>query len=233
MFESYAHSLGKDEVILAYLSQMAHLYVVRDAVVAEFVFHKIAGLSDGGQKLNRICALALLKWCTLEQGALPKEWELAETILCQLVREGRCFAFFESLPGKLREKYMLHDRVVVEYRTSPQAKVYINYLPVGYTKYVECEMEQMYEGVFAKEFIVFYEENIPYYIKEENDGAYKVTESGQIVRPSLVDGGEEGRLVLIDDMMASWQMKDEATLWKRLETYGQKEEMVKREFTLL
>ena len=35
------------------------------------------------------------------------------------------------------------------------------------------------------------------------------------MRPSLVDGGEEGRLVLIDDMMASWQMKDEATLWKR------------------
>ncbi len=233
VFESYVHNLGKDEVILAYLSQMAHLYVVRDAVVAEFVFHKIARLSNEGQKLNRVCALALLKWCALEQGALPKEWELAEDILCQLVREGRCFAFFESLPGKLRERYMLHGRVVVEYRTSPQAKVYINYLPVGYTKYVECEMEQMYEGVFAKEFIVFYEENIPYYIKEENDGAYKVTESGQIVRPGLADGGEEGRLVLIDDMMAAWQMKDEATLLKRLETYGQTEEMVKREFTLL
>lgn len=233
VFESYVHSQGKDEVILAYLSQMAHLYVVRDAVVAEFVFRKIAGLSGEGQQLNRICQLAFLKWCTLEQGAESKDWQIAEPILRQLVREGSCFGFFESLPGKLKEKYMLHDRVVVEYRATPQAKVFINYLPVGYTKYVECEMAQMYEGIFAKEFIVFYEENIPYYIKEENGGAYKVTESGQIVRPALMGNGEEGRLVMIDDMMASWQMKDETTLIKRLENYGQTEEMVKREFTLL
>ncbi len=233
VFEGYVHNLGKDDVILAYLSQMAHLYVVRDAVVSEFVFHKIGELCRREQQLNHICELAFLKWCTLESLASAEEWKLAEPVLQKLVRKGQCFAFFESLPGKLREKYMLHDRTVVEYRTEPQAKVFINYLPVGYTKYVECEMTQMYDGIFAKEFLVFYEEHIPYYIKEEMDGEYKVTQSGQIVRQCLVDSGEEGRLALIDDMMASWQMKDEATLLKRLETYGRTDEMVRREFTLL
>ena len=128
---------------------------------------------------------------------------------------------------------MFHDRAVVEYRTTPQAKVFINYLPAGYTKYVECEMKQMFEGIFAKEFILFYEENIPYYIKEEIDGEYKVTESGQIEKQCLDDGSEESRPVLIDDMMAAWQMKDEATLLKQLETYGQTDEMVNQEFTLM
>lgn len=128
---------------------------------------------------------------------------------------------------------MLHDRVVVEYRTTPQAKVYINYLPVGYTSYVEREMKQMYDGIFAKEFVIFYDENIPYYIKEEIDGEYKVMESGQIVRESLTDSGEESRPVLIDDIMAAWQMKDEAALVKLLETYGRMDVMVKEEFTLL
>lgn len=128
---------------------------------------------------------------------------------------------------------MLHDRVVVEYRTVPGAKVLINYLPVGFTNYVEQEMKQMYEGIFAKEFIVFFEENIPYYIKEEIDGEYKVTESGQIIRQSIADSAEESRPVLIDDMMAAWQVKDEVTLLKQLEAYGQIDEMVKREFTLL
>ena len=114
-----------------------------------------------------------------------------------------------------------------------RSKVYINYLPVGYTKYVECEMKQMYDGIFAKEFLVFYEENIPYYIKEELDGEYKVTESGQVVKQNIANDGEESRLVQIDDMMAAWQMKDEAALLKLLEAYGQEDELVKREFTLL
>ncbi len=233
VFESYAKNSGREIVILAYLSRMAHQYVVRDAVVEEFIFQKIAGLLESGEELNRVCRLGFLKWCAIKETATPQEWTLAEPILEGLVREECCFAFFKSLPARLQEKYMFHDRIVVEYRTTPRAKVYINYLPVGYTKYVECEMKQMYDGIFAKEFLVFYEENIPYYIKEELDGEYKVTESGQVVKQNIANDGEESRLVQIDDMMAAWQMKDEAALLKLLEAYGQEDELVKREFTLL
>lgn len=233
VFESYVKNSGREIVILAYLSRMAHQYVVRDAVVEEFIFQKIAGLLESGEKLNRVCRLGFLKWCATKEKTTPREWTLAEPILEELVREERCFAFFKSLPARLQEKYMFHDRIMVEYRTTPQAKVYINYLPVGHTKYVEQEMKQMYDGIFAKEFLVFYEENIPYYIKEELNGEYKVTESGQVVKQNIANDGEESRPVQIDDMMAAWHMKDEAALLKLLEAYGQEDEMVKREFTLL
>ena len=233
VFESYVKNLGKDVVIQAYVSQMAYLYVVRDAVVKAYVFERMANLLQRGYQLNRVCKLAFLKWCAQKKEITQDKWELAAPILEELVKEESCFAFFQSLPRKIQEKYMFHDRAVVEYRTTPQAKVFINYLPAGYTKYVECEMKQMFEGIFAKEFIIFYEENIPYYIKEEIDGEYKVTESGQIEKQRLDDGSEESRPVLIDDMMAAWQMKDEATLLKQLETYGQTDEMVNQEFTLM
>ena len=233
VFESYARNLGKEVVIVAYLSRMAHQYVVRDAVVDGFVFQKIAGLLGSGERSNRVCRLAFLKWCAAKKETTQQEWTLAEPILEELVQEECCFAFFKSLPERLQEKYLFHDRIVVEYRTTPQAKVYINYLPVGYTKYVEREMKQMYDGIFAKEFLVFYEEHIPYYIKEEVDGECKVTESGQVVKQSIANDGEESRLVRIDDMMAAWHMRDEAALLEQLEAYGQEDEMVKREFTLL
>lgn len=233
VFESYVKNLGKDVVIYAYLSRMAHQYMLRDAVVAEYVFKKIGGLLREGQEISRVCKLAYLKWCAMKPEVAGSEWEPARPVLEELLREECCFAFFQSFSRKVQEKYMLHDRVVVEYRTTPGAKVTINYLPVGFKKYVECEMKQMYDGIFAREFIVFFEEHIPYYIKEEIDGEYKVTESGQVIRQSIANEGEESRPVLIDDMMAAWQMKDEATLLKQLETYGQADEMVKREFTLL
>lgn len=233
VFEGYVKNLGKDVVIHAYLSRMAHQYMVSDAVVAEYVFRRIGVMLEGGQKPSRVCKLAFLKWCAMKTKLPAGEWETARPILEDLIREECCFAFFQSLPRKVQERYMLHDRVVVEYRTTPHAKVLIDYLPVGYAKYVEREMKQMYDGIFAKEFIVFYEENIPYYIKEEIDGEYKVTESGQIMRQGIDDSAEESRPVLIDDMMAAWQMRDEATLLKQLEAYGQTDQMVKREFTLL
>lgn len=217
---------------MAYISQMAHLYLVKDAVVEAFLFHKIAGLMRQGKTLNRVCRLAFLKWCG-NAGASGEDWELAGPVLEELVREGSYFAFFQSFPLKIQEKYMFHERVVVEYRTTPEAKVYINYLPIGSAAYVECEMRQMYDGIFAKDFLVFFEESIPYYIKEETDGEYKVTESGRIQRQGLAADGEGGRLAMIDDMMAAWQMKDEAALLKLLEAYGRMDELVKREFTLL
>ena len=46
-----------------------------------------------------------------------------------------------------------------------------------------------------------------------------MTESGQLARQQLTDGGEDGRYELINDMMAGWQMKDEATVLKLLESY--------------
>lgn len=233
VFESYVKNLGRDVVILAYVSRMAHQFVVSDAVVSEYVFQRIGAMLLEGQKLNGVCRLAYLKWCALTPKLTDSAWETARPILEDLIQEECCFAFFQSFPRKVQESYMLHDRVVVEYRTVPGAKVLINYLPVGFTNYVEQEMKQMYEGIFAKEFIVFFEENIPYYIKEEIDGEYKVTESGQIIRQSIADSAEESRPVLIDDMMAAWQVKDEVTLLKQLEAYGQIDEMVKREFTLL
>lgn len=233
VFESYVKNHGKDVVIHAWLSRMTHQYVVRDAVVDEFIFRKIAGLLGSGEELNFVCRLGFLKWCALKEENTKQDWELAEPILEELVREDCYFAFFKSFPRKVQEKYMFHDRIIVEYRTTPQARVHINYLPVGYTNYVEREMKQMYDGIYAKEFLIFFEENIPYYIKEKVGGEYRVTESGQIVKENIANDGEESRPVRIDDMMAAWQMKDEAALLRQLEDYGQKDEMVKRKFTLL
>ena len=49
----------------------------------------------------------------------------------------------------------------------------------------------------------------------------------------LDNNGEESRFDLINDMMAGWQMKDEAALLEWMKIYGHLDEMVMREFTML
>ena len=95
------------------------------------------------------------------------------------------------------------------------------------------DLQEVYEGIYVKEFLVFYGEKIPYYIKEERDGEWAVTESGQIQNQELCTHAEGSRYDLINDMMASWQMEDEKTLMERMEAYGILDGMVKEEFNLL
>ena len=98
---------------------------------------------------------------------------------------------------------------------------------------MEMQMNEMYDGIYVKEFLIFYGEKIPYYIKEEKDGEWLVTESGQVQGQGLCTHAEGSRYDLLNDMMVSWQMEDEQTLLERLNTYGILDGMVKEDFTVL
>ena len=233
VFECYGKTQGKDLVIQAYLTKMCHQYIVRDAVISDYLFQKLSALLREKQELNHVCRLGFLKWSASGAELTEEELALADKILKDLLMEGRYFAFYQSLPETLRKKYLLHDHVILQYCTDSDVKVLINYQPLGDTEYIECEMPQMYEGIFAKEFLIFYGESIPYYIKEQRDQECKVTESEQIQRLQLDNNGEESRFDLVNDMMAGWQMKDEAALLEWMKIYGHLDEMVMREFTML
>ena len=44
---------------------------------------------------------------------------------------------------------------------------------------------------------------------------------------------EGSRYDLLNDMMVSWQIKDEATLLERLDTYGRLDGMIREQFGIL
>lgn len=233
IFESYGESLGKEQVIIAYLTWMAHHYIAKDAIVSDYVFRKIFKLSREGLTMNDVCRLGFLKWCAGQKQLTEEEEQWAESILTERIDSGIYFPFYQNLPQRFAGKYLYHDKVYLEYRTEPGTKVLLSFLPIGSADYVEETMRQMYDGIFVKEFLVFYGENVPYYIKEERNGEWIVTESGQVQNQEVCLHAEGSRYDLLNDMMVSWQMKDEATLLKRLDTYGRLDKLVKEQFNMV
>ena len=69
--------------------------------------------------------------------------------------------------------------------------------------------------------------------QKERQSTWKVTQSGEVQRQQLVSGGEDSRYEWISDMMAGWNLKDETTVLKRLESYGYLDELVNKEFTVI
>lgn len=233
IFESYGENMGREIVVLSYLTWMSHQFLAKDAVVADYVFQKIFKMQRGQQELNEVCRLGFLKWCASGRELSEEELECADALLAGFTQRGRYFGFYRSLPEHFAGKYMYHDRVFLEYRTQRERKVTVTFLPIGSEDYVEMQMNEMYAGIYVKEFLIFYGEKIPYYIKEEKDGEWLVTESGQLQNQELCTHAEGSRYDLLNDMMVSWQMKDEATLLERLDTYGVLDGMVNEEFTVL
>ncbi len=233
IFESYDRGGGRKLIIIAYLSQMTHKYLTSDMQVSDYVFQKIAAFLEEEEELNEPCRLGFLKWCSqLEE--MPEKHKLqVERILRSAVSEGKYFPFYKSLPQEFAEKYMYYDKTFLEYRTVPDTRVIISYGKRQSEEYIECDMTRMYSGIFVKSFSMFYGEEIPYYIKEEENGEFVVTESGHVQSSEICLGSEDSRYHLLNDMIMSWKMKDETTIERMMEQYHKMEKLVQDKFTVI
>lgn len=233
IFESYDRKIGRRLVIIAYLSQMSHKYLMSDVMVSDYVFHKISAFLEEENDLNEPCRLGFLKWCSRQEQLSDKQKEQAERILQIAVGQGKYFPFYKELPQEFAQKYMYYDQTFLEYRTVPDTRVVISYGKREAKEYIECEMIRMYSGIFVKSFVAFYGEEIPYYIKEEINGEFAVTQSGHIQCSELCPGIEDSRYHLLNDMAMSWRMKDGATTEKLIEQYQREDSMVREKFTVI
>lgn len=233
LFESYDKKGGREMVVLAYLSQMCYKYLTKDWNVSEYVFERIAKLETEGNELNEACRLGLLKWYSKCSSLTGEKEQQAERLLADAAGRGKYFPFYKNLPQRMAVKYGYYDRTFLEYRSQKDARVMIHYGQWEGSGYNECEMHQMYSGIFCKGFLLFFGEKLPYYIKEEQNGSFAVTQSGQLQSNDLCTSAEGSRYDLINDMVVSWRMKDEITLEKRLDQYQCRDALVKEYFTIV
>lgn len=233
LFESYGEGGGRRLVILAYLSQMCHKYLICDMQVSDYVFEKILELAEYGEEMNEPCRLGFLKWCSGKETLTGKQKELADEWLKNAVSEGKFFPFYKNLPQEFAEKYMYYDKTFLEYRTVPDTRVVISYGKREDGNYMECDMTRMYSGIFVKSFLLFFGEEVPYYIKEEEQGELVVTESGHIQNSEIYPGSEDSRYHLLNDMIMSWRMKDGTTVERIMEQYQKLDKLSKDTFTVI
>lgn len=233
IFESYDKGAGTKLVIMAYLSKMSHKYLTVDMQVADYVFQRISMLLEEDEELNEPCRLGFLKWCSKTNDMSPKQKMQAERILQRAVSEGKYFPFYKNLPQEFAEKYMYYDKSFLEYRTVPDTRVILSYGKHADGDFVECDMTRMYSGIFVKAFLTFFGEEVPYYIKEEENGEFAVTQSGHIQSSEFCPCTEDSRYHLINDMIMSWQMKDGTTIEKMIRQYEKLDRLTKQKFTII
>lgn len=213
IFLAYFDGQGHEMLVMACLSYFSYQYFVRQVVVPDVVFGCLERQLALGNPLNDSCRLAYFRWLAELASRTPRQEEMLEGLLSEYLCRNKYFAFYQQLPHRLLRKYQLYDRIILEYRTDPKSRVVVDYSDgAAGSEFLEEDMEQMYEGIFAKVFIVFFGEEIPYYIKEERENRQMITESGHIKVNEMAPHGDESSFDMINGMMVGYHLNDRATL---------------------
>ncbi len=237
LFEEYVKNGPNTNVELAYLSYSAYDYFIKERMLDRRVFEHIAKNYRRGEDLNIACKLAVLKFYAEEEKEYDERTkEMLKDFLREFIRHNIYFVFFREFTKLVPELADNNDKTVIEYRTDPSAKVLLHYIVEGEEdedNYHSEEMRNMYGGVFSREFILFFGENLQYYITEEKDGKRELTFSDTVSISDVVSEGRESRYGLLNDMVVARTLRDEDTLIQLMEEYVKDECFTERVFSIL
>lgn len=233
IYESYCAGGGKAQLCLAYLSYFAHVYLTQDAVVPGHVFLQIKERSLMGGELNRTCRLGLLKYLSEKKPLTGEELRTADGLLGRYMAKNIYFAFYRNFEEGLLRKYHLYDKFFVEYHSAPGRHITVHFRMEGEEAYEEDEISEIYDGIYVKEFVLFFGECIQYYITEKNGAENKVSESACLRNGDLLENGVQGSYARLNEMLFLMTLEDGEKLKAKMQDYYGMTQVAEEAFRLL
>lgn len=238
IYKKYLQGGGNAEVQSAFLAQCAFEFFVKEQLMEGFVFEELTKAKLRGESMQIVCKLAYLKYYAENRD------EADETVL-GIIREyleeflerGIYMSFFKEFlekttPGVNR----FSDKTIIEYKTDPGKKVLIHYIIEGdedvQGEYITEEMQDMYGGVHAKAFVLFFGENLLYYITEQSETEELLTESASISKSDISHEINDSRFNEINDIVIAKTLQDYDTVNDLIYEYHKHDYIVKQMFTL-
>lgn len=220
VFMSYYRSGSNHKLIRAYLSFYAYKFLVKERIADPEIFdviHQELSYED-----NEIALQALLKYYSMQDQLMDSEINFVEYHLSAFVQKGILLPFYQDFKKHMRIPMAMYDKYYIEYRTNPNHKVVIHYFLEGdrHEEFVHEEMVNCYHGMFVKEFILFYNETLQYYISEFKDGKEVITESKTVTIKPETQHMEDHNYYRLNQIMEAREMKDETSINILMENYA-------------
>lgn len=253
ILESYMKKNIRPQVSEAFLVFCAFCWFCGDQMQERYIMDQMKTITTQ-QQGHLVCRLALLKYyaAVLQH---PEEmtgygWtenkgrkvravsdEDKDFIRIQLeavTGKGIRLGFFKQLPEELIQAYELDDRTFVECKGRPGESVVIRYClrSEGEKKreFRSEPMKEMFQGVFAREFMLFYGEVLDYTLIRDN----KMTDlTVHSVSGSQIDTTGKTKYQLLNRMLGDWHVQNFEQLDQDMQEYLTTEHLSREMFTLL
>lgn len=236
ILKSYIQQKGKFQVILSYLSFCAYDYFLGGKVTDAYIFSCLELCVQRNLEMDMICRLALLKYYSEQESLTEVQDEMVRQILEECNEKGLRFAFYQNLPSCYTKPYQMDDKQFVEVKYPADAKVMIHYCLTKNNEsdriYKSEPMRNMYQGIFVKEFLLFYGETLWYYLTIEKNNEETVTEEQALCMQESFQEGKT-KYQLINQMIAGQKLGQYKQVDEAMQQYLTRERLAEKLFTLV
>lgn len=214
---------GRERITTAFLDYLSYEYFVKKSIIDSRIFKALSDSYRRNNELSDMSALAVLKYYSGDEYDGDGYKKLLSPLIDQLLNKNIIFSFFRDYREYAPSLSLYHDRTFVEYRTGPGKRVMIHYCifdeDTEKITYVVENMDEICQGIYTRDFVLFYGEKLQYYITEEDGDEMMPTESEEIERDITAEMRTDSRYDLINDMLLSESVSDDPSLKDLMEQY--------------
>lgn len=231
IFASYM-TKGKDKMLVeAYLNYWSHEYMLAHEGIPEQFFTYLAYYFDREIPLKESCNLAYMKFLSGLELLSDREFKILDKLLQTYILRNVYFSFYRQVDERLRIKYHLYDKYFVEYRGNPGDCITIVYR-YGEGQPKEEEMVEIYEGIFVKQFVIFFGETIEYELYSDQISDLPVAKDKLVISSQLQEGKAD-RYDLLNRMQNEWIYNERDKLARDMKQYQGLDQVTKQLFTTI
>lgn len=231
VFESYMYR-GRDKMLIeAYLNYWSREFMLEKREVPASFFTYLAYYFDRGSSLKESCKLAYMKFLSEVSLLSEREYQILDQLLQYYLLRNVYFSFYRNMDARLVLKYHLYDKHFLEYRTNPGERILLSYHFDGKEEKEE-EMVEMYEGIYVRQFLLFFGETLSYEIYEDGKKGEPLVKD-RISVSTQIQEQEKGRYALLNRMQNEALYQEQEALMKDMKSYQGLDEVTKQLFTII
>ena len=223
VFSSY-YQKGENRILIrGFITYYAYQYLLKDLEIEESLFPIMK--KEIAIEENEFCNIALLRYYSTLEALTQEEVDFVDFQVHRLMKKGIVIPFFKDFKGKVDLSELLFNKYYVMYRTAKDRKVIIHYYmdrseeSEESSEYIMEQMREVFAGIYVKEFMLFSQEELLYYITEDNSEVEKASDSIEAGEVALISQDMDTKFDLINHMITSYHMQDEKTLLDTMKRY--------------
>ena len=236
IIEHYKKGGADTNVLTSVLAQSAHYHVVRDDPMGKGQFDLLTKYGRDGVPVVDVCRIAWLKDLSERSGEITDdEQEVAVLFLGDLLGEGIVFPFFRQFLSIYPDLQAYADDTLYEVRVKdydPMKKIRFHYAMEKdgvRSSYQVKEMKEMYEGIYVTGFLLFFGEQMHYYITDD-ERDQNVIESGTLGQDARILTDTDDRFGMINRISMLCAIGRDSEAIDRMENYTHRAFLVDRIF---
>lgn len=231
IFASYRKGIMNRMLVEALLSYFSHEYIVHDKPLSNNMYQYLLFLKIKNNSLNDSCRVALLKrLCMNGNNLSEREFDTLDVLMRESMIRNQYFSFYRKADERIIIRYHLYDKLFAEYHGRPGMSLIIRKKgPEGAKD--RRDMIEMYDGIYVRDFVLFYGDTINYEIVTSDDG--EVLTEGTLSLMDNVMNEEMSRYGFINQLESSIMYQDSRHLTEDMKHFNQLDVLTDRLFQIV